>query len=270
MIPRLLVVPRRTSQTPGGAWVGDPDLFTKAKSIELIQISVVFTSDIDEGERLLKEWERFAKKVEIGGPAYSDPGGEFTPGKFVKAGVVHTSRGCVRKCPWCYVPKREGQIRELKIREGNIIQDNNLLACSRRHFGKVVEMLRTQSGIKFSGGLDARLLRDHHIDDLRSLRVFELWTAADSIAVSAITRRAVEKLRKAGFSKRKIRCYCMIGFDGESLEDAEARLLDLYNAGSVPFAQIYDQKKDVSHEWRKLAKTWSRPAMIKMKYGGAW
>ncbi len=145
----LLVVPRKTSYTPAHAWVGPPDMFSP-RNIN-VDISVVFTWDRPKAERIRKAWEAWGCNVRIGGPAYDDPGTTFTPGQYVKEGFVFTSRGCVRNCPWCYVPKREGKVRELPIVSGNVILDNNILACSRSHQAKVVEMLKTQRAVDFKG-----------------------------------------------------------------------------------------------------------------------
>jgi hypothetical protein len=104
-------------------------------------------------ERLKNEWIRFGK-VSIGGSAFNDRGSNFVGGLYVKQGVTITSRGCPNNGGFCFVPNREGNIRELPIVEGNIIQDNNLLACSRGHLANVFEMLKTQKHIDFTGGFE--------------------------------------------------------------------------------------------------------------------
>ena len=63
-----------------------------------VHVSVTFTWDKREGERLAKSWSRFYDDVAIGGPAYNDPGGEFVPGQYMKTGVTITSRGCPKRC----------------------------------------------------------------------------------------------------------------------------------------------------------------------------
>ena len=67
------------------------------------------------------------------------------PGMYLKKGYVITSRGCPNRCWFCSVPRREGgRLRELPITEGNIVLDDNLLACSRQHIEAVFEMLGRQ------------------------------------------------------------------------------------------------------------------------------
>ena len=117
--------------------------------------------------------------VVLGGPAYDDPAGEFVPGRYLKEGLVITSRGCNNDCWFCKVSAREGRIRELKIKDGWDLLDNNLLQCSRIHIEKVFDMLNRQDrrskagrklGVKFTGGLEALELKDWHIDLLTTLK----------------------------------------------------------------------------------------------------
>ncbi len=129
----IRVFPRRTKWTPTDelAFVGDPPMFRPPE--QPVRVSAVFTWDIPEAIRLKWAWSSYYSDVQIGGPAFDDPGGEFIPGRFIKHGVTITSRGCPNRCPWCYVPGREGLIKEFPIVSGWIIQDNNILACRRPH-----------------------------------------------------------------------------------------------------------------------------------------
>lgn len=54
-----------------------------------------------------------------------------------KHAIGFLTRGCIRKCPWCVVPKKEGNIRpyrtwrEIKRPDSRdiVFMDNNVLAC---------------------------------------------------------------------------------------------------------------------------------------------
>jgi hypothetical protein len=266
----LTVVVRRTSCTPKDAWVGPPDLFSPRKG--LVKISCVFTWDRAKAENLRDAWEDWGCGVDIGGPAFDDPGGEFTPGQFVRHGITFTSRGCPRECPWCYVPKREGKLRELKtIHPGKIINDNNFLACSRSHQRKVLDMLKGQTRIEFKGGLDPRLLTTSFIEELRGLRLKELYLSADHEDYERHTLKAIAKLKDAGFSPRKIRCYVMIGRN-ETMERAEERLRRVFKQGAWPYAQVWDglsanldspKWSEEFRKWKRFARVWERPALMK-------
>lgn len=258
---RLLVVPRKTSYTPPGAWVGEPDLF--APSPKLVEISVVFTWDKKEAERLVRAWRDRAGRVEIGGPAYGDPGGEFEPGRYVKKGITITSRGCPKRCSWCYVPTREGKLRELTIKPGRIVNDNNLLACSRKHIEKVFQMLEGRGRVEFKGGLDPMLLKDWHVRAIAQLRTNEVFLAYDSAAQRKHSLRAIEMFRIAGFQRWKIRCYLMIGYR-EDRVSAEKRIRETYLAGATPFVQLYDKLRG-DKEWRAFTRLWTRIPILKAR-----
>jgi hypothetical protein len=257
----IRVFPRRTKWTPTDdlAFVGYPPLFRPPE--QPVRVSVTFTWDLPEGTRLAKAWEAYYSDVQLGGPAFGDPGGEFEPGRFVVPGVTITSRGCPHQCPWCYVPKRTAGVREYPIRDGWIVQDDNLLACSRPHIEAVAEMLRRQKrAVHFAGGLDARLLRDWHREVFDGLRVAELWFACDSKYRLPDLERAAKILD--GIPERKRRAYVLMGFGDESLDEAERRVERVYELGFLPFAQLYQgmERQEYGREWRALARKWSRPA----------
>ncbi|MCL5103035.1 MAG: hypothetical protein M1133_02815 [Armatimonadetes bacterium] len=110
------VFPRRTKATPVDdlAFYDEPGLFPPC--VDEVHVSVTFTYDLPRAEHLAKAWERVAP-VTIGGPATGMPGGEFTPGAYLKAGYVITSRGCPNRCWFCSVWRREGNTRELVRRD---------------------------------------------------------------------------------------------------------------------------------------------------------
>lgn len=116
----------------------------------------------------------------------------------------------------------------------------------------------------FAGGLDARLITDEVADELRGLRIRQVFLAADTDAALKPLAKAIQKLAFLG--RQKTRCFVLIAYDGETLEQAETRLRQVWKLGAMPFAQLYrplDQHIEYSHDWKLLARTWSRPAAMK-------
>jgi len=243
------------------AFVGDPPLLLP--SADEVHVSVTFSWDMNEADRLYKAWSQYYSVVKIGGPALATICDGFTPGLYVRQGVTFTSRGCNNHCPWCLVPHQEGQLHEIKVSLGNIIQDNNLLQCSRGHIRKVFDMLQGQHNIQLSGGLDSRLVTDKIADQIRGLRTGQLFLACDTKQAIKPLRRAIQRLQ---MPRDKVRCYVLLAFNGETISEATERLEEIYISGALPFAQLYQPPTSrivYSREWQHLARTWARPAAMK-------
>ena len=250
------VFPTKTKLCPKDidAYFGFPG--EKTPLYDEIHISVTFTWDLQKIESLRKAWSKFGL-VKIGGPALDDPGNAYTSGLYLNKDVTITSRGCPNKCSFCFVWRREGALRELPIVPGRIIQDNNILACSDSHLRKVFDMLKDQRKIDFSGGLEAGRLNKGIVEELRQLRIYQIWLAYDRPQDKEKVSKAIELLRPY-FNRNKIRCYTLIGYGNDTIKAAEDRLKWLWDAGALPFAMLYHTHT----EWKKLQRTWTRPAAM--------
>lgn len=228
-----------------------------------VHICCVFTWDKSRALWLKENWEKKTNKpVFIGGPAFDDPGSDFVPGRYLREGITITSRGCDENCPWCHVPRREGKIRLLPIVPGRIEQSNNLLACPVQRRREVYDMQKTQRQVEFRGGLQAAKLTDWDIEEMRGLSVGALWIACDSDGALPLVKKTINRLHVAGFNQNKIRCYVLIG---DNMAKNEARLREVYEAGALPFAQLFQPEEyiEYSDEWKHFARQWSRPAIYK-------
>lgn len=266
----IRVFPERNKWTPADDWVfiGDPPLFRPGNENTPVMVSCTFTWWRRRAEEIASSWRMYYRNVRVGGPAYDDPGGEFTPGMFLKEGCTITSRGCPKKCGWCKVPFSEGALRTLAIKPGWIVQDNNLLATPDHHFAAVFDMLRAQKPAKsFNGGLDKHYLKPWHVPFFDSVSVHELWWAADVPDDYRWLRRVKELFFH--YPKDKMRCYTMIGYEGETLAEAEKRIETVYELGFMPFSQLYQPPtanqptKIYPLEWKRVNRFWSRPAIYK-------
>lgn len=267
----IRVFPRETSLTPCDpmAFVGDPQLWRP--EADEIHVSVTFTWDMEEGRRLAEAWGNHYPVVKLGGPAFDSPTNGYVPGRYVKRGVTFTTRGCNNRCPWCLVPGREGRLVEIEdFAPGWVVQDNNLLQASKRHIERVFAMLKTQPrAASFPGGLDARLVDDWLVERLRGLRIGQLFLAADTEGALRPLEQALEKL--SFLPRRKLRVYVLIAYGGETIDEATERLRAVWRLGGLPFAQLYqppDCYIDYPPRWKRLARTWSRPAAIFALMGG--
>ena len=181
-MPIARVFPRRTSATPDDeyAFVGEPPFVEFLPSdIAEVHVSVTFTWDIPFARHLVQTWRHIAP-VKIGGPALGSPALDFEPGMYLKQGYLFTSRGCPNNCWFCDVPRREGPLRELNVKEGWNILDSNLLACSEGHVRKVFDMLcHRKEKVLLTGGLEAERLREWHVELFEKAKVQEAFFAYD-------------------------------------------------------------------------------------------
>jgi len=248
------------------AFVGDPPSEMIRPQADEVHISCTFTWDIPRARHLVSAWGQYYSIVKLGGCAVGSPADGFLPGMYVRHGVTFTSRGCNNQCPWCLVPQREGKLRELDIQQGNNVLDNNVLQCSKGHRAKVFDMLRSQYSVELSGGLESTLITDSIADDIRGLRISQVFLAADAKPALKALERALRRLQ---LPRDKARCYALLAFGGETISEATERLESIWELGAMPFAQLYqppDKYIDYPKEWRKLAWVWSRPAAMKAEH----
>ena len=244
-----------------------PGLFDECDNVK---ISVAFTWDLPLAESLYNQWRHVAP-TEIGGPALMTRGESFEPGAFVKRGFTITSRGCPNKCWFCSVWRREGAgIRELEINDGYDVLDDNLLACSDDHIRRVFDMLARQpQRPKFTGGLEAKILKPWHCERLRELKPERLYFAYDTPDDLEPLVEAGNMLRAAGFTtaSHTLSAYVLCGYPRDTFDGAERRMKQTIDAGFTPMAMLYrdhDGRRD--DDWRLWARRWARPSIV---YSGA-
>jgi len=268
----LRVFPRRTKATPRDdyAVVGDPQLFTPT-DIDEVHISVAFTWDLPEAERLAYVWGRIAP-VKMGGPALGTRGEAFVGGKYIREGYTITSRGCPNKCWFCTVCRRDGHVvRELPIVDGWNILDDNILACSESHIRAVFAMLKKQDEkAEFTGGLEAKRLKPWHVELIRDLEPRQIFFAYDTPDDWEPLIEASRIMGEGGCLNRHLcRCYVLIGFPGDTFNKAEERLKQVVGLGMFPMAMLYrDYGGKTDSEWRGFQRLWARPALIYIRHKG--
>lgn len=201
-------------------------------------------------------------------------GEEFVPGRYLNKGYTITSRGCPNRCYFCSVPAREGgNVRELSIKEGFNVQDDNLLACSEHHIKTVFAMLKHQKmgQPEFKGGLEAKRLLPWHVEALKEIRPKEIFFACDTPDDEEPLRYARELFIQHEYGSRNIlRCYVLIDYPGDSISHAESRLMHIRDdLDMCPMAMLYRGESGetvTTEEWRKFQRMWARPAVIYAKH----
>jgi len=265
----IRVFPRKTTATPDDelAVINRPP--TSSDQADEIRISVTFDADIEKATHLYELWKHVAPTT-IGGAAFGDAGGEFTPGLYLKHGYVITSRGCPNNCWFCRAWKIEGRrIRELRIHDGYNILDNNLLACSYHHQQAVFKMLdRQKQHPIFSGGLEAKRLESWHLGWMLRLKPKMMWFAYDEPKDWEPLVQAGNLLREAHLfnSSHIAGCYVLCGWARDTIEDAERRCNEALRLGYFVQAMLYDRgrlfEEAKMKQWRRWQRTWANKYIV--------
>ncbi len=137
-----------------------------------------------------------------------------------KINVGFTTRGCIRKCWFCVVPQKEGDIRAVgdiyDFWDGKTkiikILDNNILALPK-HFIRICKQIKKENlSVDFNQGLDIRLLNKKNISLLKSIKHLEYKFAWD-IEIKDMEKKL--KLIKNEFGRCTIYVLAGINFDRE-------------------------------------------------------
>lgn len=151
-----------------------------------------------------------------------------------------TSRGCGRKCPWCIVDVKEGEIQawasiyEFLDRRHRLIMllDNNPL-LSPNWDETASDLIREQIMTDFNQGLDIRCVDDKVAYQLSRIRTKKLRFAFDHIRVEPQVREGIRLLLKAGIKVRHLSFYVLVGFRGDAGID-RMKLLQSYGVEVYP------------------------------------
>lgn len=139
------------------------------------------------------------------------------------------TRGCPNKCEWCYVPKKEGNIRpyakwqDIVRRDSKklVLMDNNILA-SDYGIAQLEELTHTDYQIDLNQGMDVRLLNDDVCKILARLKWIKyIRFSCDTQAQLPYFEKLAELFDKYGIAKSRVFVYMLVRKD---LKEADERL----------------------------------------------
>jgi len=201
-----------------------------------IYVSCIFTKNKWKCE----EWKGIA---EIGGTGYDIK--KTLPDKIeqVKPRINwgFTTRGCIRKCPFCFVPEKEGMIHSVgdiyDIWDGKskdiTIMDNNILGLPD-HFKKICKQLRKEKlRVNFNQGLDVRLVNDDIIKELKSIRHTQYYFAWDDDS------DLLEKFEYIYKHLNQCSVFILVGFN-TSFDDDLKKCNELKKIGHRPYIMRFE------------------------------
>ena len=122
-------------------------------------------------------------------------------------------------------------------------------------------------------GLEPALLQQWQADLLREVNPDRMYTAYDTKDDLEPLIEMGKKLRLAGFSmaRQSMRCYVLCGYDGDTFEGAEKRMIQTMQAGFVPFAMLFrDESGKYELEWKRFQREWCKPIIVGKKFNDFW
>jgi radical SAM superfamily enzyme YgiQ (UPF0313 family) len=210
-------------------------------------ISIIFDWNKDKAKQF--------PNAEIGGSGYSLT--KRLPSEIEKVkpriNIGFTTRGCIRNCQFCIVPKKEGKIRI----EGDIydiwdgkspeieLLDNNIMGLSR-HFEKIWGQIKKEKLKLRENGLDIRLLNKDNVKILSSIKHYDYHFAFDNLSDEKNVKKGIKLLVENGIKKSCF--YVIVGFNTTFEEDLY-RLNIIRNLNQNAYLQrfYYKKNKDIRH-----------------------
>jgi hypothetical protein len=180
-----------------------------------------------------------------------------------------TSRGCLRACPWCIVPRIEGPLRRdpdwrryLGPHPVFAAMDNNALALGVEHVREVLEELKARrKRIDWNQGVDVRIMTSSpewtELLKAYAAQIEYIRPAWDSRAVDKPARAAIDVLAKAGIPGRRVRWLILYGYK-DTLADLHARMTTVLAAGhyAKPMRYIDLDTGEAAGGWAQRFSQW--------------
>lgn len=170
--------------------------------------------------------------------------------QIIDAGIGFTSRGCIRKCPFCFVPKKEGSFRQdseikdiINPRSNIIILHDNNLTADPYCIDKLHEIRDRNLIVDINQGCDVRLMSPEiaqamsEVHHLRSLHyAWDLMSFENQVLEGiSIMSRYIPASRHM--------CFCLVGFN-TTFEEDMYRVKKLESLGVRPYIMRYNERQD--------------------------
>ena len=146
--------------------------------------------------------------------------------------IGYITRGCPNKCPWCYVPRKEGNIRPYRLwtqlvridTPDLVLMDNNILA-SEYGIAQLKDMIGKGWRIDLNQGMDARLVTEEIADILAGLQWIKyIRFSCDTVSQVKHIDRVAEMLERRGIKPYRLFIYVLVRKD---LDEADYRVQQL-------------------------------------------
>jgi len=232
-----------------------------------VYVSCIFTKNLQQARGIHKYYPD--AEVLVGGPALNEP--NYLPNYAIVDDLMpdyelynldyslgFTSRGCIRKCPFCLVPSLEGEIRvgtPIEVfhhpdHKKIILLDNNLLASPTRD--RTFQYLEDHKlKVNFSQGLDIRLIDRQTAERLKRIKCFNwkfrrnaLYFAWDLPGYEKEILKGIQILLDAKVPRSYLMFYILVGYNTD-LDFDYYRINTLLDMDIDPYVMVYNDRHDI-------------------------
>jgi len=200
-----------------------------------------------------------------------------------KASILFSSRGCIRHCSFCAVPKLEGSITSSDssikhlIYPGHdkvILFDNNFLASP--NWEKVLTEIKDENlRVDFNQGLDARLITEDIAKKLSEVNLYKMIRLSyDNRQIGKQIKNAITYLKSAGIPGKQILVYTLYNFI-DTPQDFFERMREVLRLGAVCYPMRYEplitlyKNRYISPKWDDNSLNAIQKARRIIGFGGA-
>lgn len=168
--------------------------------------------------------------------------------EIVNAGIGFTSRGCIRKCGFCVVPKKEGRLHHvagiedlLNTRSNVLILLDNNITADPDCIEKLHEIRDRGLVVDITQGIDVRLMTPEIAKALSEIKLLRsLHYAWDLMEFESQVIRGIKILAQY-VPVWKHMCFMLIGFN-TSFEEDIYRFTKLTEMGVDPYIMPYNKQ----------------------------
>lgn len=142
------------------------------------------------------------------------------------------TRGCPNHCEWCYVPRKEGNIKPYRLwsdlirKDTNklVLMDNNILACEYG-INQLRELVNAKIEIDLNQGMDIRLVTEEIVQLFKELKWIDyIRFSCDSKSQLPYFKQVFKWFDKYKVAKSKVFIYILVR---ENIDDAAYRVEEL-------------------------------------------
>jgi len=170
--------------------------------------------------------------------------------QIVDAGIGFTSRGCVRQCGFCFVPRKEGALRQeseiadiINQRSNVIILHDNNLTADPNCIDKLHEIRDRGLVVDINQGCDVRLMTEDiakALSEVHHLR--SLHYAWDLMGYESKVLEGIRTLKRHVKTWRHM-CFMLVGYN-TTFEEDMYRYIKLEEMGIRPYVMRYNENPD--------------------------